>query len=236
MLRRHRLIAFDFDGTLVDSQRAITEAMALAFLEAGREAPPACRVRRVVGLRLEEAIARLLADDENDADAKNAADAGALVPGIAAGYRRAFAGLRARPDFDEPLVEGAREVIEQLDRSGVFLAIATGKNRRGLVASLERHGLGSHFTTLKTAEDGPGKPHPGILLDAMAEVGVEPEETLLIGDTIYDIQMAQNAGADALGVAWGYHETGELLAAGAAAVLNDFAQLWLALTDLEEET
>ena len=233
MLRRHRLIAFDFDGTLVDSQRAITEAMALAFLEAGREAPPACRVRRVVGLRLEEAIARLLAaaDAENDA-----AVAGALVPGIAAGYRRAFAGLRDRPDFDEPLVEGAREVIEELDRSGVFLAIATGKNRRGLVASLERHGLGSHFTTLKTAEDGPGKPHPGILLDAMAEVGVEPEETLLIGDTIYDIQMAQNAGADALGVAWGYHETGELLAAGAAAVLSDFAQLWLALTDLEEET
>ena len=230
MLRRHRLIAFDFDGTLVDSQRAITEAMALAFLEAGREAPPACRVRRVVGLRLEEAIARLLADDEN------AADAGALVPGIAAGYRRAFAGLRGRPDFDEPLVDGAREVIEQLDRSGVFLAIATGKNRRGLVASLERHGLGSHFTTLKTADDGPGKPHPGILLDAMAEVGVEPEETLLIGDTIYDIQMARNAGAGALGVAWGYHETGELLAAGAAAVLGDCAQLWPALTDLEDES
>lgn len=231
MLRRHRLIAFDFDGTLVDSQRAITEAMALAFREAGREAPPACRVRRVVGLRLEEAIARLL-----DATAEKAADAGALVPGIAASYRRAFAGLRDRPDFDEPLVEGAREVIEELDRSGVILAIATGKNRRGLVASLERHGLDSHFTTLKTADDGPGKPHPGILLDAMAEVGVRPEETLLIGDTIYDIQMARNAGAAALGVAWGYHETGELLAAGAAAVLSDFAQLWPALTDLENKS
>ena len=169
MLRRHRLIAFDFDGTLVDSQRAITEAMALAFREAGREAPPAFRVRRVVGLRLEEAIARLLAADEAAPDGADAA--GALVPQISAGYRRAFAGLRDRPDFDEPLVEGAREVIEELDRSGVFLAIATGKNRRGLVASLERHGLGAHFTTLKTADDGPGKPHPGILLDAMAELG-----------------------------------------------------------------
>ena len=228
MFPRHRLIAFDYDGTLVDSQRAITEAMSLAFLEAGREAPPASRVRRVVGLRLEEAIARLLPAAETDD-----VGLGDPVPGIAAGYRRAFAVLRDRPDFDEPLVEGAREVIEQLDRKGVFLAIATGKSRRGLVASLERHGLDAHFTTLKTADDGPGKPHPGILLDAMAEVGVEPGETLLIGDTIYDIQTARNAGAAALGVAWGYHETGELLAAGAAAVLGEFAQLWPVLTDLE---
>ena len=224
MFRRHRLIVFDFDGTLVDSQRAISEAMALAFLEAGLAPPTAFRVRRVAGLRLEEAIARLLEDG----------DCG-LVARLAAAYRRSFARLRGQPDFDEPLIEGAREAIERLNHAGLVLAIATGKNRRGLVASLERHGLDRWFTILKTADDGPGKPHPAILLDAMAEAGAEAGETVLIGDTTYDMQMARNAGARALGVAWGYHGADELTDAGAAAILGDFAQLWPLLASLEEE-
>ena len=224
MFRRHRLIVFDFDGTLVDSQRAISEAMARGFLESGLAPPPASQVRRVVGLRLEEAIARLLEDGDTG-----------LVARVAAAYRQAFARLRSEPDFDEPLIEGAREAIEDLDRAGLILAIATGKTRRGLVASLERHGLDGWFTTLKTADDGPGKPHPAILLDAMAEVGAEAGETVLVGDTTYDMQMARNAGARALGVSWGYHGADELLDAGAAAVLADFAQLWPALASLEDE-
>ena len=224
MFRRHRLIVFDFDGTLVDSQRAISLAMSEAFVEAGLAPPPAAHVRRVVGLRLEEAVARL--HEEGDYD---------QVVRVADGYRRSFARLRGSPDFDEPLFEGAREAIEALDAAGLFLAIATGKNRRGLVASLERHGLHGRFTSLKTADDGPGKPHPAILLDAMAEVGAEAEETVLIGDTTYDMQMARSAaGARALGVSWGYHGAGELMDSGAAAVLDDFAQIWPALADLED--
>ena len=113
------------------------------------------------------------------------------------------------------------------------MGIATGKGRRALVASLERHGIAGHFVTLKTADDGPGKPHPGILLDAMAECGVAPDETLVIGDTTFDMEMAVNAGARALGVAWGYHAVPDLVAAGAERVLQDFAEVSLALVGLE---
>ncbi len=224
MSGRCRLIMFDFDGTLVDSGRAIAEAMAEAFTEAGVAPPPAVRVRRTVGLRLEEAIARLLSEDT-----------WSLVPRIAAGYRESFARLRERPDFDEPLVDGARQAIERLESDGAILGIVTGKNRRGLAASLERHALDTHFTTLKTADDGPGKPHPQVLLEAMSEVGADPGETFVIGDTVYDMELALNAGVRALGVSWGYHESDELLRAGAVRVLSDFAQLWPALADLEAE-
>ena len=219
-----RLIMFDFDGTLVDSQRPITEAMTQAFAAAGLAPPVPSMIRRVVGLPLEVAIGCLLPE--------------ALEPRVAElaqTYRQTFAGLRERPDFHEPLIAGAREAIETLGQPNVLLGIATGKNRRGLVASLERHGLSGYFTTLKTADDGPGKPHPHMLLDAMAEVGVEPDDTVLVGDTTFDMEMARNAGARALGVSWGYHETDELLAAGALRVIESFRDLLPALAGLEEE-
>ncbi len=114
------------------------------------------------------------------------------------------------------------------------MGIATGKGRRALAASLERHGLSRHFVTLKTADDGPGKPHPQILLDAMAELGVAPEHTLVAGDTTYDMAMAVNARVRALGVAWGYHDPPDLLAAGAERVLDEFADMTLALVGLED--
>ena len=224
MSGRCRVVMFDFDGPLVDSARAIAEAMAEAFTEAGMPPPPAARVRRGIGLRLEEVIAGLLTEETSS-----------LVPRIAAGYRQSFARLRAQPDFDEPLVDGARQAIERLEGDGALLGIVTGKNRRGLAASLERHALDAHFTTLKTADDGPGKPHPQVLLEAMSEVGADPGETFVIGDTVYDMELALNAGVRALGVSWGYHESDELLRAGAVRVLSDFAQLWPALADLEAE-
>ncbi len=221
-----RLIMFDFDGTLVDSQWAITRVMAEAFAGAGLPAPGAAQVRRVVGLRLETAIARLLPDGVGAEDV--------LTARLAADYRDAFFRLNKRADFHEPLMPGAKNALEALDHPKVFLGIATGKGRRALTTSLERHGLSRHFVTLKTADDGPGKPHPQILLDAMAEFGVTPEDTLVVGDTTFDMEMAVNAGARALGVSWGYHAPQDLLAAGAERVLEDFADMTLALVGLEE--
>jgi phosphoglycolate phosphatase len=219
-----RLIMFDFDGTLVDSQRPITEAMTQAFAAAGLAPPAPSLVRRVVGLPLEVAIEWLLSEAQVP-----------RVAELAQTYRQTFAGLRERPDFHEPLIDGAREAIETLAQPNILLGIATGKNRRGLVASLERHGLSGYFTTLKTADDGPGKPHPHMLLDAMAEVGAEPDDTVLVGDTTFDMEMACNARARALGVSWGYHEADELLAAGALRVIESFRELLPALAGLEEE-
>jgi len=227
-----RLVMFDFDGTLVDSQWAIARAMAEAFAAAGLPAPGAERVRRVVGLRLETAVARLLPDGQDGPEGMDGEDA--LTASLAAGYREAFFRLRAQPDFHEPLMAGAKRALERLDHPQVVMGIATGKGRRALAASLERHGLSRHFVTLKTADDGPGKPHPQILLDAMAELGIAPEHTLVVGDTTYDMAMAVNARVRALGVAWGYHDRWDLLAAGAERVLDEFADMTLALVGLED--
>ena len=213
------------DGTLVDSQHVIAEAMAIAFADQGFEPPPPTAVKRVVGLHLEEAIARLL-----DEAAESAVDA------LAARYRQAFFASRSRPDHVEPLFPGVRETLAQLDRPEVILAIATGKNRRGLLAALERQEIGHHFTILKTADDGPGKPNPHILIDAMAEAGAEPHETVMIGDTVFDMAMARNAAVPAVGVGWGYHEADELAASGARIVIDRLHDLPPTLQSLGDPT
>lgn len=211
-----RLIVFDVDGTLVDSQAGIAGAMARAFAESGLEAPRPEAVRRVVGLSLDAAVTRLLDGPGREA---------ALVGRVAESYRRAFVALRSQPDYQEPLFPGAREALDALDGPDVCLGAATGKSRRGLLATLERHGLGGRFVTLQTADEGPGKPHPEMLYRAMRDVGADPQQTVLVGDTSFDMMMAREAGTGAVGVGWGYHEPDELRAAGAAHVVHRFDEL-----------
>ena len=206
-----QLIVFDYDGTLVDSQAAIVATMQAAFAELQLTEPEPPAVRRQVGLSLERAIARLMHPAEQPEAALHAA--------VTAAFRRRFQALRAAAGVThEPLFAGMREVLEALVHPARSLAIATGKNRRGLVASLAGHKLDHLFAVLKTADDGPSKPHPEILQQAMREIGVEPEATLMIGDSVYDMEMARDAGAHALGVGWGYHSPDELLRHGARAV------------------
>lgn len=218
-----KLILFDFDGTLVDSQANIHRCMAEAF-EAQGLAPPALpEVRRIVGLSLELAIARLLVEEELH-----------HVEALAAHYRQAFFSLRQRHDYHEELFPGALEALEALDCPEVCLGIATGKNLRGLRAALERHGLEKRFVTLQTPDHSPSKPHPGMVRRALAEIGCDPREAVLIGDTSYDIEMARNAGISSLGVAWGYHTPEELRAAGAGGLVEHFTALPGALAGLLE--
>ncbi len=210
-----RLIVFDCDGTLIDSQHLIVKAMGAAFAANGLPAPARSKILRAVGLSVLEAVTAISESlDET------------LVTNLAGAYRAAFAGLRQKPDFTEPLYPGARETIEALAADdNVLLGIATGKSRRGVDLFLEREGLADCFVTLQTADDAPSKPHPEMLLRAMSETGVRPQDTLMIGDTSYDMQMAGNAGVAAIGVAWGYHTPEELLDAGAGAVARDCPQL-----------
>jgi phosphoglycolate phosphatase len=194
-----RLVVFDCDGTLVDSQHSIVAAMGAAFDETGLGEPDAAAVRHIVGLTLEEAVVRLLPRAIPEQHRQ-----------VAAAYRRAFHGIRLRPDYQEPLFEGMREVIEALDRAGSLLGIATGKSRRGLIATLGRHGLGDRFVTLQTADDNVGKPAPDMLLRAMLETGSEPAQTVMIGDTVYDLDMARRAGTAGIAATWGYHDAADL--------------------------
>ena len=210
-----RLVIFDCDGTLVDSAHTIVAAMAATWRAEGFDAPPSGRaVRETIGLPLVEAIARLHPEGE-------VADHHRMV----ACFKDSFRAVRQGPEHEEPLYPGAVEAISALEAADVMLGVATGKSRRGLEATLGRHGLLNRFAILKTADDGPGKPNPDILFDAMAEAGTAPETTAVVGDTVFDMEMASGAGAAAIGVAWGYHDSEELTRAGAQRIIHAFDEL-----------
>jgi len=202
-----RLAIFDCDGTLVDSQINICRAMETAFGGAGLRAPPRAAIRQIVGLNLVEAIAILLPDADD-----------VLIRGLAADYKTAFQRLRAMGEIDEPLFDGIAEAVTAIGKAGWLLGVATGKSDRGLAHVLSRHGLGTLFVTLQTADHHPSKPHPAMVEAAMAEAGATPAETVVIGDTSFDMAMARAAGARAVGVGWGYHPAAELRRAGAHAL------------------
>lgn len=209
-----RLAIFDCDGTLVDSQADICAAMDLAFTAAGLTPPERHDTRRVVGLSLHEAMRALHPHGAHDDHAA-----------LAEHYRQAFRQRRQHGAVAEPLYEGIATLIRDLDSTGWLLGVATGKSDRGLVHCLETHGLSGHFVTLQTADRHPSKPHPSMIEACLAATGAERTATVMIGDTAYDMAMARAAGVRGLGVSWGYHETEELMDAGAHAVAHTMDEL-----------
>lgn len=210
-----KLVLFDCDGTIVDSQHAIFAAMAAAFESHGLAQPSRESVIGVVGLSLVNAVARLVPGH----------DAGA-VDRLAESYKTAFADLRSREGHREPLFPGAREVIAELARrDDVVLGVATGKSRRGVDVLFEREGLARYFHTIQTADDHPSKPHPSMIERAMREVGAERSDTVMIGDTVFDVEMARHAAVGAVGVTWGYHPAEELTRAGAHELVSSYETL-----------
>ena len=209
-----RLVVFDCDGTLVDGQAAICETMELAFRNTGLAAPERNKVRRIVGLSLPFALRELAPDATDD-------ERHAVVEAYKAGYRE----LRLSGALREPLYAGIAALIDELDAEGRLLGVATGKSDRGLHACLDTHGIKHRFVSLQTADRHPSKPHPAMLEAALGDAGVAPADAVMIGDTSFDMEMAQAAGVRAIGVAWGYHEPRELLEAGASAVAETAQQL-----------
>lgn len=210
-----KLVIFDCDGTLVDSQHMIVAAMHEAYRAHQLPVPERTRLLSIVGLSLHQAFEHL---GEGEADFP--------VTSMVAQYKAAFFALRAAGHHLEPLFPGAREAVEALSARGdVLLGIATGKSRRGVDAVLSRHDLLGRFHTIKTADDAPSKPHPGMVLEAAREAGVAPAHAIVVGDTVFDMTMAQAAGAGAIGVAWGYHPPASLRGAGALAVIEEFSAL-----------
>lgn len=209
-----RLAVFDCDGTLVDGQAAICKAMDAAFAECGVPLPDRHRVRAAVGLSLPQAIRLLLPAAPEDQRLA-----------IDAAYRRSFRSARETGALVEPLYDGVSEVIAALRAAGWTLGVATGKSTRGLDHCLAMHGLTAAFSTLQTADHHPSKPDPAMLLNAMLEVGAAADQTVMIGDTQYDITMAVMIGVRAIGVDWGYHTADQLRAAGAADVARSPSHL-----------
>ncbi|MCF6215667.1 MAG: HAD-IA family hydrolase [Emcibacter sp.] len=209
-----KLIIFDCDGTLVDGQHLILDAMGSACVACEVPYPGDEAVRQIVGLSLMDAI-EICHPQENQKTHLALKDA----------FISRFQELRQRDEDQEPLYDGVRDMLEKLHGDGFILGVATGKSRRGLTNTLKNHGLGDFFMTLNTADDGPGKPHPSMLINAMNEVGAEPENTVMIGDTTFDIHMALAAKVAAIGVSWGYHDRGKLIGAGAHHILDHISHI-----------
>ena len=210
-----KLVLFDCDGTLVDSQHMIVATMTEAFAKIGHAPPDRASVLAIIGLSLPEAIGRL--DSRLDTVA---------VGLVAEAYRDTYHAMRFRLAETAPLYPGALDALKALlDQGDVLLGVVTGKSRRGLDAILETHGLSTMFSVLRTADDGPSKPHPFMVVDAVASLGGDVSQTVVVGDTGYDMLMARAAGAFALGVTWGYNGRDELTEAGAQVLADGFADV-----------
>lgn len=207
-----RLILFDVDGTLADSQNAIAAAMTSAFAGVDLPVPAHAEIIAIVGLSLPLAMAQL-------APKADAATQAHLVQG----YKDAYMDKRLKAGAGHsPLFPGAVETLTRLNAVPEYLlGVATGKSQRGLDALIASHGLDC-FVTRQVADHHPSKPHPSMVLTALSETGVAPEHAVMIGDTSFDIDMGQAAGVRTIAVDWGYHPAASL---GADHIISSFAQL-----------
>ncbi|QUJ75664.1 HAD-IA family hydrolase [Sulfitobacter albidus] len=220
-----RLVIFDVDGTLVDSQADIIGAMTLAFAAEDLAMPDRATVLAQVGLSLHVMMPRLVPQAD-------AATHGRLVEG----YKAAYMQLRATRGAAEssPMYPGALQTLQRLHaQPEVLLGVATGKSRRGLDKLIEGHALEGLFVTQQVADTHPSKPHPAMLEAALSETGVEAVHAVMVGDTSYDMEMAASAGITGIAVSWGYHDRTQL---GAAThLIEDFAALPPLLEDIWKE-
>jgi phosphoglycolate phosphatase len=219
-----RLIVFDMDGTLIDTHGLIAEHMAATFSGAGLPVPAASAVRQVIGLSLPVAMARLTRSED-----------GALIDRLIAQYKAYYSDTLTANAHREPLFPGTLEALERLNAvPDTLLGVATGKGLDGVRRILAKHGIAGFFATLQTPDHNPSKPDPGMLRSAMVETGATPPETVMVGDTSFDIEMAVAAGARAIGVSWGYHEVAELRRAGADLVIDGYDEIDAAIASLLE--
>lgn len=206
-----KLVLFDCDGTLVDSVKLIHEVMARTFVHFGYKRPDVSETKAIIGLTLDIAIARMQGKPHADDEAV----------AMMAYYKSIFAETRAEPGYEEPLFAGISPMMAQLTgRDDLLIGAVTGKSRRGLNLIMDTHGFRPHFIVSRTADDCPSKPHPAMVTECCDETGIRAEDTIVIGDAIYDMMMARSAGAKAVGVSWGYGPVPALLESGAHHIVN----------------
>lgn len=216
MPKRYDLLVFDWDGTLMDSTLSIVRAIQLAFRDMEMAVPSDEKARHVIGLGLAEAM-RYLDPQLDDADVLRVVD-----------YYRHYYLSR---DHEIELFAGVREALNRYKRQGFWLAVATGKSRKGLDRALQNSGLADLFDVTRTADETFSKPHPAMLEQIIDFTGGDSRRTLMIGDTSHDLLLAQNARADGFGVSYGAHPRHELEQYPSVSIADSFAELdtWLSL-------
>ncbi|CAH1903511.1 putative phosphoglycolate phosphatase, clustered with ribosomal large subunit pseudouridine synthase C [Candidatus Nitrotoga sp. HW29] len=210
MAKRYDLIVFDWDGTVMDSTAVIAGSIQAACRDLGLTEPSDVVAKYVIGLGLQEALRQAVPDlQEHQRD------------DLVARYRHHF----LAQDETIPLFEGAQQTIAELHAAGYWLAVATGKSRQGLKRAMQTSGMESYFHATRTADQTFSKPHPAMLLEIMDELGIMAPRVLMVGDTTHDLQMARNAGVDAIGMTHGAHPADQLRALEPLALLDDFVGL-----------
>jgi phosphoglycolate phosphatase len=220
MIKHYDLIVFDWDGTVMDSTAVIAGSIQAACRDLSLTVPSDEAARHVIGMGLVQALRYAVPSAPEE-----------MYQPLSDRYRYHF----LAQDQQIPLFEGARETIEELHRAGKSLAVATGKSRVGLERALKSSGMTEYFHAMRTADMTHSKPHPAMLLEIMDELGAVAERTLMIGDTTHDLQMAINAGVDAVGMTHGAHPEDQLRELKPLALLDDYAELRAWLNQQEHE-
>jgi phosphoglycolate phosphatase len=216
--RAYELLIFDWDGTLMDSLGGIVACTRATLAELGLPQLPEAQIRGAVGLSIAETVRRLAGGDAE--------------PGIGASIRDTYRRLWLSTYGERGvLFAGVGELLDELEGAGYLLAVATGKGRAGLDRDLAATGLAGRFVATRTADEAHSKPHPQMVLDLLDELGATPRRSLVVGDSLWDLQMAAAAATPAVAVATGAHPRAELLAATPAplaclAAIRDLAP-WL---------
>lgn len=210
-----KLILFDVDGTLIDSQAIIHESMRQTFLNFGYSEPELESTKSIIGLTLDRAIATILQRDIDDE-----------VLAMTAEYKEAYVALAQKEEMQRMPFNGIPGLIHRLgNRSDIALGIVTGKSRRGVQRLLQTPHFIDRFTVSRCADDCPSKPHPAMVRECCEEIGISPINTIVIGDTGFDMEMAKSAGANSIGVSWGYHPVERIYSAGAEKVVHSVSSL-----------
>lgn len=199
-----RLIIWDVDGTLVNSRAGILHAMRGAFDAVAVPYPGDDAALSGVGLSIERLFGRLLPDADK-----------ATLQALIDAYKSSYYDHRAKVGSKgmAPYFDGAEEALHHFRKQDwTLMAVATGKSRRGLDAMIEGHNLQGFFQSTQSADEHPSKPHPSMVLTALAETGVAAENALMVGDTTFDLEMGRSGGVKTLGVGWGYHPQDDLVA------------------------
>ena len=189
--RQFDLIAFDWDGTLFDSTAIITRSIQAAVRDVGGTVPSQQQASYVIGMGLMQALAHAAPDVPQD-----------RYPQLGERYKHHY----EKHQDDISLFDGVLPMLTELKQRTHWLSVATGKSRSGLNVALKAVALQGLFDGSRTADETAGKPSPMMLHELMSEFGVEPQRTLMIGDTTHDLQMALNAGCPSVGVSYGAHE------------------------------
>jgi len=212
--RRFRLLVFDWDGTIADSTALIVSSLRAACADLALPIPDEADVRHVIGLGLVDAVRHVAPSLSRERYAE-----------LSAAYRARY----LAQDDEIVLFDGVREMLGELERAGHLLAVATGKSRAGLARALEQQGVAGRFVATRCADEGFPKPHPDMLLALMDRTGVGAGETLMIGDTTHDLELARNAGVAALALTHGAHTSTALARCAPLATLGSIAELhaWL---------